>query len=108
MVPLVGCACSTGILPAGPETYTVTERLAPVRGGGTEAERIALTEANTYCQQQNRVFVPVTMDQAGNLNNPYGPTGYAVTFRCLLPNDPAVAKFQLERAPNLILEQRNR
>jgi hypothetical protein len=59
VVPLLGCTSSSGILPAGPDTYTVTERLAPVRGGGTEAQRIALTEANTYCQQQNRVFVPV-------------------------------------------------
>ena len=103
-----GCAASTGILPAGPDTYTVTETLAPIRGGGIEAQKTALVEANGYCQQQGRVFVPVTMDQAGNLINPYGPTGYKVTFRCLLPNDPAVAKFQLERAPNLILEQRNR
>jgi len=105
---LAGCAASTGILPAGPDTYTVSERFAPVRGGGTEAQRVALTEANAFCAEKGRQFVPNNMGQAGELANPYGPTGYTVTFRCLLPNDPAVAKFQLERSPNVIIEQRNR
>ena len=69
---LSGCATSTGILPAG-DTYTLTERFARIRGGGTEAQRAALTEANAFCVQQGRVFVPGTMNDAGNLNNPYGP-----------------------------------
>jgi hypothetical protein len=43
------CASGTGISPAGPDTYTVTERYEPARGGSTEAERVALTEANAYC-----------------------------------------------------------
>jgi hypothetical protein len=47
------------------------------------------------------------MGQSGNLTE-YGPTGYTVTFRCLLPNDPAVAKYRVEQAPNVIVEQRNR
>jgi hypothetical protein len=105
---LVGCASSTGILPAGPDTYTLSERFAPVRGGGDEAQRDALTKANEFCVQQGRQFVPNNMGQAGNLANPYGATGYAVTFKCLLPNDPAIAKFQLQPAPNVIIEQRNR
>jgi hypothetical protein len=105
---LGGCASSTGILPAGPDTYTLSERFAPVRGGGDEAQRDALMKANEFCIQQGRQFVPNNMGQAGNLANPYGPTGYAVTFKCLLPNDPAIAKYQLQQAPNVIIEQRNR
>jgi hypothetical protein len=105
---LGGCASSTGILPAGPDTYTLSERFAPVRGGGDEAQRDALTKANEFCVQQGRQFVPNNMGQAGNLANPYGPTGYAVTFKCLLPNDPAIAKYQLQPAPNVIIAQRNR
>lgn len=103
-----GCASSTGILPAGPDTYTLSEKFAPVRGGSDEAQRSALTKANEYCTQQGKVFVPNNMGQAGDLANPYGPTGYTVTFKCLLPNDPAIAKFQLQQAPNIIVEQRSR
>ena len=41
---LCACASSTGILPAGPDTYTLTERLAPIRGGGNAAEANALAK----------------------------------------------------------------
>jgi hypothetical protein len=105
---LAGCASSTGVLPAGPDTYTLSEKFAPIRGGGDEAERVALTKANDYCIQQGRQFVPSNMGQAGNTSSPYGPNGYTVTFRCLLPNDPAVKAYQLQQAPNVIIEQRNR
>jgi hypothetical protein len=33
-------------------------------------------------------MMPLDLKDAGNLNNPYGPTGYSATFRCLLPTDP--------------------
>jgi hypothetical protein len=56
-VPVSGCASSTGILPAGSDTYTISERFAPIRGGGDEAERDALTKANDYCAQQGRKLV---------------------------------------------------
>jgi hypothetical protein len=98
---LAGCATSTGILPAGPNTYTITEKYAPIRGGGTEAESSAVNKANDFCTQQGREFVPNNMGQAG-------PTGYTVTFRCLLSNDPAVGNYHLGQAPNVIVEQRNR
>jgi hypothetical protein len=48
------------------------------------------------------------MGGAAHTGGPYGPTGYTVTFRCLQPNDPAVAAFQLQQVPNVIVEQRNR
>jgi len=88
-VVLSGCATSTGILPAGPDTYTISEKFAPIRGGGDEAERDALTKADDFCTQKGLKFVPSNMGQAGNVASPYGPTGYTVTFKCLSPNDPA-------------------
>jgi hypothetical protein len=105
---VAACATSTGILPAGPNTYTVSENRAPIRGGGTEAQRIALTEADAYCQQQGRVFVPLMIGQSGNLTNQFGPTGYTATFQCLLPDDPTVTKFRLQKSPDVTFEQRNR
>jgi hypothetical protein len=101
---LCGCASSTGILPAGPETYTITERLAPIRGGGDAAQADALTKADQFCAEKGRQFVPALM------GNPVGPpnTGYTVTFKCLPANDPAVANFRPQQAPNVIVERRNR
>ena len=36
LLSVAGCAASSGILPAGPNTYIVTERFAPIRGGSAE------------------------------------------------------------------------
>jgi hypothetical protein len=108
-VVLAGCASSTGILPAGPDTFTITERFAPLRGGGDEAQREALTKANAFCAEKGQQFIPNLMNQSGNQTSPYGPNGYTVTFRCLLPTDPAVAAYRgVQQAPNVIIQQRNR
>ena len=104
---LVGCTSNTGILPAGPDTYTLTARAAPILGGSDAAQSSALNEANEFCQAKGRVFVPNNMAQQAGMPNQRA-TGYSVTFRCLLPNDPAVASYRLQAAPNLIIEQRNR
>jgi len=80
---LAGCQMSTGILPAGPNTYTLSKHVAPILGGSLTAQQQALTEANVYCAQQGRQFVPSDMNTPASAN-PYGPTNYSVTFRCLL------------------------
>jgi hypothetical protein len=94
-ITLSGCGSSRGILPAGPDTYTLTERHVVIRGGGDEAERDALLKAHDFCTTMGRKFVPSNVSQA------------TVTFKCLLPDDPAVAAYQLQQAPNVIVEQRN-
>jgi hypothetical protein len=68
-IALIGCSESGGILPAGPNAYTVSERYAPIRGGSTEAQRVALAEANTYCQQ-GRGFVPSSMNELSGVSDP--------------------------------------
>lgn len=103
---LAACSMGTGILPAGPNTYTVTERRAPVLGGSTSAQQAAMTEANTFCAGQGRQFLPVDMGTLASISNPYGTTGYSVTFRCLPPGDPELQGSHL--APTAIIEQRNR
>lgn len=93
-IMLSGCGSSRGILPAGPpDTYTLTEKYSVIRGGGVEAD--ALLRAHDFCTTMGRKFVPSNMGQA------------TVTFKCLLPDDPAVAAYQLQQAPNVTIEQRN-
>jgi hypothetical protein len=102
---LAGCAIGTGILPVGPNTYTVREEYAPIRGGATAAEQAALTEANAFCVTQGRLFLDMATPPRWN---PWGPTGYSVTFRCALAGDPALAQGGSVRAPDQIIEQRQR
>jgi len=106
-IVLSGCTSGTGILPAGPDTYTVTKKVSLILGGGNEAEKEALTGANDFCEQKGLKFVPNTMGAQPSLSE-LTPGAYSVLFRCLSPNDPAVTKYQLGQAPNVIVEQRNR
>ena len=99
---LVACepiAGSTGILPAGPDTYTVTARNEGIFGGSAQAQQAALAEATQYCQRQNLVFVSATTNQVSGVTTPTW-TGYTLTFRCLPGTDPAVTRFQPPRAPS--------
>jgi len=81
ILALTACSQGTGILPAGPDTYTVTKHRAPVLGGAKEAQRVAMTEANDYCVQSGRKFFPLNMAEQAAV--PAGGPGYSVTFRCL-------------------------
>jgi hypothetical protein len=84
---LSGCAESSGILPAGPDTYTLTEPIWPTAGGEIEAQRVVLEKASEFCISKGREMMPLDLRDAGALNHSYGPTGYSATFRCLLPTD---------------------
>ena len=85
---LAGCQISSGVLPAGPNTYTLTERASPILGGSMTAQRTALEKANAYCKSQGREMMPLGLNELRGLNNPEAQTGYTATFRCLLPTDP--------------------
>jgi hypothetical protein len=55
----------------------------------------------SYCQQQGRQFAAMQF-------GPDGVNGYTVTFKCLMPNDPALAGYTVTPAPNVVIENRNR
>lgn len=101
----IGCVRSTGMLPVGPDTYPVSEHYAPIRGGNATAERVALIEANEFCERRGRKFLPVNMTQPSSMA--ISPAGYSVVFRCLLPNDPELQRPHFESSPELVIELRN-
>ena len=88
---LAGCAMSTGVVPYGPGIFLVSEMRAPVLGGAAEAQRVALGEANDFCVQQGRVFVPVMMGPGGYPYSAYGPTNFSASFRCVRPGEATAA-----------------
>lgn len=91
----------------GPDTYTITEKVSPLTGGSTEAKRVALTKANDFCAEKGRVFVPSVMKEGGyDYTFKSGNTEYTLTFQCLPPNNPNVARNRVEAAPGVI-GQRN-
>jgi hypothetical protein len=102
-------ACqNTGVLPAGPNTYMISVYKPPIVGGGSAAQRDALTQANQYCISQGLNFMPTQTDLSTNpFNAAYGPTTYAVTFECLKAGDPQLQPPNFQRAPDVVIENRS-
>jgi hypothetical protein len=69
---------------------------------GRPRNEFALNEVNAFCSQQGKLLLPIEMKSTNQISD------YSVTFRCLPPDHPDVARFHLEPAPNYIIEQRNR
>ncbi len=78
-----GCAMSSGIIRNGQDVFTVSEMRAPARGGFTAARLAALQEAQAFCAQGQRVFVPLMMAPGGDPYSYVGPTSFTTTFRCV-------------------------
>ena len=87
---LSACAQSSGVLKLGPDTYTVSVHAAPARGGESGARNLALTEANTHCQSQNREILVTSLHSGPSTHFPGGTV--EVTFRCLEKNDPELQR----------------
>lgn len=81
---LAACGTSTGVVPMGPDTYSLSEMRSPALGGGLEARRVVLIEANDFCRRQGRVFVPLDLRPDGDPRTPYYPTAFDATFRCVM------------------------
>jgi hypothetical protein len=80
LLALAGCSTSSGVLPYGPDTFTLSEHRGPVLGGAGAARTAAITEANAYCQKMGATFKPADGQEGGA--SLYGPTSYTLTFHC--------------------------
>ena len=86
-VLLFGCATSTGVIPSGPDTYTITtdNRLGLV---GVIKKR-AIQDAKAYCASSGKKMRTVRPPRLSSQKNFVGkeiPT-YNLTFRCLATGD---------------------
>jgi hypothetical protein len=90
-------------MPAGPDTYTLSERVIYAAGGSDRAKELVLTKANAHCEGQGRKFAPTIMRPTWN-----GVPGYEVAYGCLLPGDPRLANWSVGELPNVTVERRIR
>lgn len=97
---LAGCGTTTSeIIPSGNDTYFISghgyAQKAP------EAMSSLYREANTYCQNMGKKFVPVSTDsQSFDLYS----SSVNMHFRCLLANDPELERPTMKRIPDTLIE----
>jgi hypothetical protein len=103
---LSGClTSSTGVIPFGPDTYTVTAQSE--LGGITEAKKKAIAESNSHCQSIEKQMMPVSINSSTPLDvfgDPI-PT-YEITFRCLSEGDPDLHRPNMVKEADIVIENR--
>jgi len=100
---LTGCIQSSGTLPLGPDTYTLSVHAAPVRGAAG-ARKEALTEASEFCHSQKKDLM-VTNIVSGSSGSLPGDN-VDITFRCLRYGDADLHRPVYESAPTVIIQNR--
>ncbi len=82
VIILTSCVTSTGVMPFGPDTFTVTVESEEMGMGITQKK--AISEAKIYCQSQDRHFQP----QDSSLATSEDKDVYSLIFRCVDENAP--------------------
>ncbi len=83
---LAGCASNTGVLPTGPNAYSISVERPGLDGGRAAARRIAFTQAEEYCHAK-------TLQSQILEASPFGgtfesDTGLDLAFTCVPLNAP--------------------
>lgn len=78
---VASCATSTGVMTLGPGMYRTSARASPARGGSSEAERLALQDAQKFCQDRGEQISVINLNTRST--SIYGAGAADATFRCL-------------------------
>jgi hypothetical protein len=98
MLAVAGCASSTGVMPFGKDTYTITATSLLPSG----AQKSALTQALASCAESGLQMSPVsTQTTAGG-----DFSSYELVFRCLAEDDPAYTRPDWGSPPDVVIENR--
>ena len=107
ILPLVLCGCtSSGVLPIGPDTYTIatSNEISPAY-----AKKAAVTDASDYCQKQGKYMVPLNTRQGSHVDS-FGDNiaTYDFNFRCVSKDDSELARPNMRREPDVVIETREK
>ena len=86
---LFGCATSTGVIPAGPDTYTITTDSIVGVGTAGSIKISAIQDAKAYCASSGKKMRTVRPPSLSSKTNFVGTRikTYNITFKCLATGD---------------------
>jgi len=91
LIILTSCVTSTGVMPFGPDTFTVTVESEEMGMGA--AQKKAIDDATKFCQSEGRRFQPIDSSLATSDDKDV----YSLTFRCLDENAPEYKRGEREK-----------
>ncbi len=101
---LSGCiSYSSGIIPMGPDTYTVSSNS---EFGAYKAKQRALQEANRFAETQGKYMIPVSTSE-GKDTDFLGDkiNTYDLVFRLVDEDDPEYQRTNLRKVPDVVIEE---
>jgi hypothetical protein len=103
LLTVTGCGLvthSSGVLPMGPDTFSVSaDDLSP-----TTAKQAALSQAQSHCKTLGKEILVTNTSFSRGLNR----TLYDVTFRCLSKSDPEYTRPTYERPADIRIEDQRK
>jgi hypothetical protein len=83
LVAVAGCQVSSGVVPAGKDTYMVSSHVGACVSCSAAVK--SLKTANEYCEKQGKVVV---VRNTSGATNPFGyDNGNQTIFSCVSPDD---------------------
>lgn len=101
VVTMSGCGVGK-IVPIGKDTYMITGFNSAPFSSGASLLTDLYEDAGKYCVSKNLELLPVNTQY--NDYAPGRPSRAALTFRCLLENDPENTRPNLRTEPNTKIE----
>lgn len=95
-VAITGCASSSGVLPMGPDTYSISVTASPARGGKDGARRIAITDASDFCSSKGKEILVNNFSSGGMSSE--------LVFQCLSPGDAGYHRPAYSTVPDAIIK----
>jgi putative hemolysin len=99
---LAGCA--SGPAHIGPDTYMMSDTGAWSWSSGSNLKAGLYNKAYSFCAEQGKEMMPTNTLQ-NNAN--FSTFAHAeITFRCLSKNDPELARPNLQKTPDVIIQNK--
>ncbi len=89
--------CTTRIVPAGPDTYSVSSRGAGYSAAYTRSN--AYEAADKFCRERGLVMVPVSVDSERGA--PGRQPSTELIFRALKPGDPEIKRPAIDKPDSI-------
>jgi len=90
---LSACVSSSGVLPMGKDTYTLTVSVSDSvfdSENATKAKKEVMSQSTAYCKNLNKEVLVKNI--SSNTSGKSSTSNYDIIFQCLNASDPALTK----------------
>lgn len=86
---------TSGVMPMGPDTYTVSADDL----NASNAKKAAMRQASQFCSKSNKQILVINTKTSTDVR-----TLYDINFRCLGAGDPELTRPNYEKAPDVLIK----